>query len=107
MSGGYWVQILRIPENPKLLARLSQDVRSKFRDPSQITGQSTAHLVYLDVAIHECTILMSSILILGLRRRPVANIAGLSSPRLTPPEGMTIAGHFISGNVLTICSKLT
>ena len=34
---------------------LSKEIRSTYEDPSQITGRSTASLVYLDAVIHEGT----------------------------------------------------
>jgi hypothetical protein len=37
--------------------------------------------------------------LLAMRIRPVASG---SPPRATPPEGMTILGHFISGNVFPV-----
>ena len=41
--------------NQKVFERLSKEIRSTYEDPSQITGRSTASLVYLDAVIHEGT----------------------------------------------------
>ena len=81
---------------PRVWDRVCQEIRSKFETSEEITGQSTATLRYLDAVIHECT--TSSFLInAALRILPVLST---NPPRITPPEGMTIGGRFIQGNVL-------
>jgi Cytochrome P450 len=44
-----------IVANRKVFERLAREIRSAYEDPSQITGRSTASLVYLDAVIHEGT----------------------------------------------------
>ena len=72
-------------ENPRVWKRLCEEIRSKFAEEEDISGQSTASIPYLDAVIHE-----------GTRMKP-ARAANLV--RETPAEGMTIAGHFIPGHV--------
>ena len=89
---------------PDVWNRLSDEIRSKFNAIDEITGQTTAVLPYLDAVIHECTSedIYCIIELLAMRIRPVASG---SPPRMAPPEGITILGHFISGNVFPISPR--
>ena len=80
---------------PKVWDRLSHEIRSRFKNESEITGQSTATISYLDGVICE-SISAFKFSHLALRIRPVA---AANSCRVTPPEGTTIAGRYISGMV--------
>ena len=76
--------------------RLSKEIRDNFDNIEDINGQTTAKLSYLDAVIHESTSPVLKLLTRDLRIRPVA---ANGQPRVAPPEGMTIAGRFIKGNV--------
>jgi len=39
--------------NRRIWERLSQEIRSRFHNPLEITGQSAATLTFLDAVIHE------------------------------------------------------
>ena len=83
--------------NIRVWTRLRDEIRSSFQTPDEITGQSTAHLQYLDAVIHEGNgQTQLTIDFTGTRMRP----AGPSNlVRETPREGMEIAGYFIPGKV--------
>jgi len=85
---------------PAVWKRLRDEIRNRFSSADEITGQSTAHLQYLDAVIHEgVLVFMIFLLRPGTRLRP----AGPSNLiRETPPEGMEIAGRFVPGNVIPI-----
>ena len=85
--------------NPRTWERLSKEVRSTFHSPHEITNISVSSLPYLDAVMHEGLYFRLVYLTLGLRfRSPARSIF----PRITPPEGMTIAGRFVPGNVPAI-----
>jgi cytochrome P450 len=87
--------------SPGVWNRLCDEVRSRYEKEEEITGQSTANLPYLDAVIHEGNSFHTSSNA-GMRLRPAVHP---NLTRETPPEGMTIAGHFVPGNV-TICVRL-
>jgi hypothetical protein len=81
--------------NPLVWQRLRDEIRGKFSNADEMTGQSTASLEYLDAVIHEGMALPFNTDI-GTRLRPAAPSNLI---RDTPPGGMVIAGHFIPGKV--------
>jgi len=81
---------------PNVWNRLCREIRERFQSDDEINGQSTAQIAYLDAVVHEGGPILLSNLITGLRIRPV--VAG-NQIRVTPPEGMTIGGRYIRGNV--------
>ncbi|KAK1996652.1 cytochrome P450 [Colletotrichum falcatum] len=67
--------------NPAALEKLTDEIRSTFKDESEIDFQSVSNLPYLLACIQE-----------ALRIYPPVPI-GL--PRIVPPGGATIAGHHV------------
>ena len=83
--------------NPNVWEGLSRDIRLTFEAVEDITGHSTEQLPFLGAVINESNLPHTVGLIIALRLYPpVAAI----QPRVTPAEGMMIAGRFISGSVL-------
>jgi len=76
-----------LQKNPHVQEKLEAEIRGKFSDESEITMLSVTHLKYLDAVIEE-----------SLRCYPPVPI---SLNRTTPPEGATICGHWVPGNVFT------
>ncbi len=76
--------------HPDVLTKLKQEVRSKFSSTDEITIASVGKLTYMLAVLNE-----------ALRLYPPVT-AGLV--RKTPPEGATIAGHYVAGNVGTMHS---
>ena len=76
--------------------RLNNEIRGTFEKAEDITGSSTEHLVFLNAVINESNYVLFVCLILVLRLYPP--VAALQ-PRVTPAEGMMIAGRFIAGKV--------
>ncbi|CZR68230.1 related to cytochrome P450 CYP3/CYP5/CYP6/CYP9 subfamilies [Phialocephala subalpina] len=70
--------------NPQVLSKLTAEIRGEFRNESDITMISVNRLNYELAVLNE-----------ALRIYPAS--AG-SLPRVTPPEGCTIAGRFVPGN---------
>lgn len=67
--------------------RLAREVRETFSHESEITVTSTKSLVYLDAVLNE-----------ALR---INHPTPSSMPRIVPPEGLVVAGHFIpAGNIV-------
>lgn len=85
--------VFHLLKNPEIYERLIREVRGAFNDTSDMTFRNEADLPYLNACIEE-----------ALRSYPPVPI---STPRITPPEGVTISGHFIPGNVLTPPRRLT
>jgi len=81
----------------KVWDRLSREIRTQFNSIEDITGQSTETLPFLNAVIFEGNIHQGTVLILALRYYPPVTVV---HPRVTPPEGMMIAGRYIRGNVL-------
>ena len=71
--------------NKDALRKVTDEVRTKFPDENAITLTSVAQLPYLQAVLEE-----------GLRLYPPVPAALL---RRTPPEGETINGQFVPGNV--------
>ena len=93
---GLTFTLYSIIANPHVWERLRRDIRSTFKRVEDITNQATEHLPFLDAVIKESSSAFRDILMLGLRLYPAAAVV---QPRVTPPEGMMIAGWFIGGNV--------
>ncbi|MCJ1419997.1 hypothetical protein MMC32_006353 [Xylographa parallela] len=72
-------------KNTESMTKLTREVRATFEHESDITIQSVSHLEYLDACIQE-----------ALRLYPPVP-EGL--PRIVPPEGDTICGQWVPGNV--------
>lgn len=71
--------------HPDTLRRLTEEVRSAFKEEADIDFNSVKALSYLQACIDE-----------SLRRYPPVP-AGMG--RIVPKEGATIAGHFVPGDV--------
>jgi cytochrome P450 len=81
-----------LQKNPRVLQKLLSEIRESFSDEEQITMVSVGQMKYLDAVIEE-----------SLRLYPPVPIA---LNRSTPPEGATICGFWVPGNVslpLSIC----
>ncbi|KAI8622846.1 putative cytochrome P450 monooxygenase [Xylariaceae sp. FL1651] len=72
--------------NPRVYKRVVEEVRSQFQDHSEITLPRVSELKYLPAVFDE-----------SLRMYPPANN---SHPRLVPPGGSMVCGHFIPGRSL-------
>jgi cytochrome P450 len=72
--------------NPRVYKRLVNEIRSKFKDHSEITLPRTGELKYLTAVVDE-----------AMRMYPPANN---SHPRLVPPGGGTVAGRFLPERTL-------
>ncbi|KAH9884566.1 cytochrome P450 [Xylariomycetidae sp. FL2044] len=70
-------------KNPDKMARLAQEVRSKFDDPCDITIQSTAGLTYMNACIDE-----------ALRLFPPVPVG---VPRVVPEPGRMIGSEWVTG----------
>ena len=82
-----------LTQNAKATNTLTHEIRSTFKDEKSITVQGLADLPYLNACIEEALRLVP----------PVPE--GL--PRVTPPEGEHIGGHWVPGGVsLTLYLKL-
>ena len=86
----------------KVWDRLSRELRMQFKSIDEITGQATEGLPFLNAVIFEC---ISPVLAfkVALRYYPPVTVV---HPRVTPPEGMMIAGRYVCGNVQSICLAL-
>lgn len=74
-----------LTRNKRVMKRLTGEIRNSFSDEDLISIQSVSHLQYLTACIQE-----------ALRRFPPTP-EGL--PRVVPPEGEEICGHWIPGGV--------
>ncbi|MCJ1433072.1 hypothetical protein MMC27_002431 [Xylographa pallens] len=72
-------------KNTESMRKLTREVRATFEHESDVTIQTVSHLEYLDACIQE-----------ALRLYPPVP-EGL--PRIVPPEGDTICGQWVPGNV--------
>jgi cytochrome P450 len=81
MTGLLWY----LHVNPKVSSKLTTEIRNEFHSLDDITLQRCMKLSYLQACIEE-----------GLRMHSPIKM-GL--PRVTPPEGMAIAGKFVPGHV--------
>lgn len=80
----------------KIWERLSRDIRSTFEMAENITGQSTEQLPFLNAVINESNCPCLVCLMIALRLYPPLSAM---QPRVTPAEGMMIAGRFIDGKI--------
>ena len=78
--------VFHLLKNPEIYEKPTKEVRSAFNDTSDMTFRSEADLLYLNACVEE-----------ALRIYPPVP---MSTPRIMPPEGATICGRFIPGNVL-------
>ena len=74
-----------LQKHPRVLQKLHAEIRDKFLDDKEITMLSVSHLTYLDAVIGE-----------SFRLYPPVPVA---LGRMTPPEGASICGHWVPGNV--------
>ena len=72
-----------LTQNPGALRNLAEEIRGNFKDESLLTVQNLAHTPYLTACLEEAMRLVP----------PVPE--GL--PRVTPPEGEHICGHWVPG----------
>lgn len=79
-------------KNPATMQRLNDEVRGTFNSEEDINSKSVTQLKYLTAVIHE-----------SLRLYP--STPGLPACRV-PPEGSTVSGHWIAGNVRTLSGQL-
>ena len=70
---------------PETLKRLTTEIRESFESEADITIPSTMNLPYLVAVINE-----------SLR---IHHPTPINLPRIMPPEGQMIAGHWIPGGV--------
>lgn len=77
--------LMHLLQNASAMKRAQDEVRSAFRDETDIKVTRVAYLEYLTAVIQE-----------GLRMAPAAPIG---PPRVTPREGALILGHPVPGNV--------
>lgn len=71
--------------NPEKLAKLASEIRNTFQQETDITLDAVEQLPYLRAVFQESFRLLP----------PVPT----QIPRIVPPEGDTICGHFLPGNV--------
>jgi len=76
-------------KNPATMQRLNDEVRGTFKSEADIHSKSVLQLKYLTAVINE-----------SLRLYP--STPGLPACRV-PPEGSTVSGHWIAGNVSALC----
>lgn len=79
-------------KNPATMQRLTDELRGTFNSEEDINSKSVTQLRYLTAVINE-----------SLRLYP--STPGLPACRV-PPEGSTVSGHWIAGNVSTLCGQL-
>jgi len=83
---------LLLQEPQEALCLLTEEVRRSFASSDDITMSSTSHLPYLKAVIEE-----------SLRLFPPVPI---TLPRVTPPEGCTIAGRFVAGGTRVMLNQV-
>jgi len=76
--------------NPDTMLRLAEEIRSSFRHASEITSERIINLTYLGAVIEE-----------GLRLCPPV---ALGMPRVVPPDGAEISGHWLPGGTFVSAS---
>lgn len=74
-----------LAEHPEAQRKVSEEIRSLFKNEDEITSSSVNQLTYLRACINET-----------MRLFPPAAIGG---PRVVPRGGATIAGDFVPENV--------
>lgn len=77
--------LMRYPETLKTLKQLTNEIRESFESEADITVSSTMNLLYLGAVINET-----------LR---IHHPTPINLPRIVPPEGQMIDGHWIPGGV--------
>ncbi|KAF2195526.1 cytochrome P450 [Zopfia rhizophila CBS 207.26] len=75
----------RLVRNPEKLEMLAEEVRSRIEKEEDMTIAKLKELPYLSAVIWE-----------GFR---MCNPTPVGLPRLSPPEGGTVCGHWVPGNV--------
>ncbi|KZL77278.1 benzoate 4-monooxygenase cytochrome [Colletotrichum incanum] len=73
-----------LTKNPDILGQLTTEIREQFARAEEMDSKKLSRLPYLQAVLHE-----------SLRIYPP--VAG-ATPRVTPPSGCIIDGHFIPGN---------
>lgn len=81
-----------VGRNQKLLKKLQDEVRGAFQRYEEINGTTAGNLKYLHAVCLE-----------ALRVCPPLPLA---LPRVTPPGGDIIDGHFVPEGVRDVCSHL-
>ncbi len=71
--------------NPSKLEKLAAEIRSSFKNESEVTMSALEHLPYLKAVFQE-----------GFRMAPPVPT---QIPRIVPPEGDVVCGHNLPGNV--------
>lgn len=79
-----------LQRNPDILRALQQEIRTSFESYEQINDASTTPLEYLKAVILE-----------GMRMYPPLPFP---LPRVVPPEGGIVDGHFVPGGVSILAS---
>jgi cytochrome P450 len=82
-----------LPENNYILDRLTSEIRSAFKEESDICFEKLITLPYLTAVIEE-----------GLRMFPSAPIGFV---RTVPEGGDTVSGHFVPGGVCFLPRTVT
>lgn len=80
-------------KKPEIFRRLKEEVRGSFKSDAEIDAQSVGRLPYLLAVLAE------------IRRIYPTALTGQAV--LIPPEGETICGHWIPGNVSVYCPILS
>jgi hypothetical protein len=81
-----------LQKHPRVCEKLEAEIRGNFSTNNEITMFSVSHLKYLDAVVEE-----------SLRLYPPVPIA---LNRTTPPQGATICGNWVPGNVCTLLSYI-
>lgn len=81
-----------LTKHPEVRRKLLSEIRPAFGKsiPGEYTDSDLAQVDYLNAVINET-----------LRMQPVA---GVSSPRLTPPGGIVVDGVWVPGHVQVFCA---
>jgi cytochrome P450 len=79
-------------QSPESLSRLAAEVREAFKDEADITKDTVNKLPFLTAVIEE-----------GLRLCPPTPAI---LPRVVPPEGAFVCGHWLPGNVRILTSPI-
>ena len=74
-------------QNPRVMEKLKAEIRGEFQSVDDITVARLNRLPYIVAVLEE-----------SLRMYPPVPVA---LPRVTPPEGASVSGHWVPGNVST------
>ena len=77
--------IYYLARNPRILSIITDEVRGRFSDQSQIDAQSVAQLPYLLACLSETNRILPAAL--------------MGQAVVVPPQGATICGYWVPGNV--------